>query len=68
VFLDGGADLIGRRIAARHGHYMKPQMLASQLADLERPTPDEHVVTVQVQGSPAEIVDHVVEALGLPTP
>lgn len=66
VFLDGDPDVIGRRITARHGHYMKPEMLASQFNDLERPEPDEQVTTIEVRGTPAEVVDHVIEALGLP--
>ena len=41
VFLDGEADLIRRRMAGRSGHYMPPSLLASQLATLERPGPDE---------------------------
>ena len=66
VFLAGDPDLIGRRITARHGHYMKPEMLASQFADLELPEPDEHVTSVEVKGSPAEVVDQVIAVLGLP--
>lgn len=66
VLLDGDPDLIGRRITARHGHYMRPEMLASQFNDLERPEPDEQVTTIEVRGTPAEVVEHVIEALGLP--
>ncbi|WP_373502648.1 gluconokinase [Aestuariivirga sp.] len=41
VFLDGSRELLERRIAARKGHFMPPSLLASQLATLERPGPDE---------------------------
>lgn len=41
VFLDGDAALIGARMQARQGHYMPAALLASQLATLERPGPDE---------------------------
>ena len=41
VFLDGPTDLIRERMAGRSGHYMPPSLLASQLATLERPGPDE---------------------------
>lgn len=41
VFLDGTRDLLEQRIAARKGHFMPPSLLASQLATLERPRPDE---------------------------
>jgi gluconokinase len=67
VFLDGDSAVIHQRMAARQGHYMRADMLASQLADLERPQPDEHIVTVRVRGSAVEVVDEVIAALGLPT-
>ena len=41
VFLDGPADLIASRMAARTGHYMPTGLLASQLATLEPPGSDE---------------------------
>ena len=37
VHLTGAPELLRRRIAERQGHFMKPEMLASQLADLEPP-------------------------------
>ena len=37
VHLHGDPVLIRQRIAARKGHFMKPAMLDSQLADLEPP-------------------------------
>ena len=65
VFLDGSRELIERRMVARHGHFMKSAMLDSQFADLERPAPDEGVITVSVDGTPAEIVDEVLRKTGL---
>jgi gluconokinase len=38
VHLHGSPELIRRRIAERQGHFMKPEMLDSQLAALELPT------------------------------
>jgi gluconokinase len=37
VHLAGAPELLRERIAGRKGHFMKPEMLASQLADLELP-------------------------------
>jgi gluconokinase len=65
VFLEGSRDLIGRRLVARHGHYMKADMLDSQFHDLEPPEPDEHVLTVPVTGTPPEVVEAVIRGLGL---
>ena len=53
VYLKGSPDLIYSRIAARQGHFMKPEMLASQFADLEEPA---DAITVDISGPPEEIV------------
>jgi len=37
IYLKGNYDLIWSRMSARKGHYMKPEMLQSQLAALEEP-------------------------------
>jgi gluconokinase len=37
IYLKGTYDLIWSRMSAREGHYMKPEMLQSQLAALEEP-------------------------------
>ena len=63
VYLKGSRDLIGRRIAARHGHFMPVALLDSQFATLEEPTPDEHPITVDVGGRPAEIAAEIVGQL-----
>ncbi|MFB9176994.1 gluconokinase [Dactylosporangium sucinum] len=62
VFLDGSRELIARRLIARHGHFMRVDMLDSQFADLERPEPDEAVTAVSVEPSPNEIVEAVLKA------
>lgn len=64
VYLKGDHDLIAQRLAARHGHFFKPALLESQFADLEEPTPDEHVVTVPIGGPPSEIVEEIMAATG----
>ncbi|WP_179508835.1 gluconokinase [Sphingomonas melonis] len=46
VLLDTGEAEIARRMRTRSGHYMPPSLLGSQLATLERPTPDEPAVTL----------------------
>jgi carbohydrate kinase (thermoresistant glucokinase family) len=59
VFLDGSYELIERRIAARHGHFMPPGLLASQFATLEPPGESEGAVRVDVAAPPEIIVDQV---------
>jgi carbohydrate kinase (thermoresistant glucokinase family) len=63
VYLKGSHDLIRRRMAARHEHFMPVALLDSQFATLQEPTPDEHPVTVDVGGRPAEIAAEIVDQL-----
>ena len=63
VYLKGSHDLIHRRMAARHEHFMPVRLLDSQFATLQEPTPDEHPIIVDVGGRPAEIVDEIVRQL-----
>ncbi len=62
VYLHGSPALVARRLAARRGHFFDPGLLASQLATLEEPAPDEGAVTVEIGGTPPEIVDAIVAA------
>jgi carbohydrate kinase (thermoresistant glucokinase family) len=63
VYLKGSYDLIHRRMAARHEHFMPVALLDSQFATLQEPTPDENPLTVDVAGRPAEIVAEIVRQL-----
>jgi carbohydrate kinase (thermoresistant glucokinase family) len=60
VYLKGSHDLIHRRMVARHEHFMPVALLDSQFATLQEPTLDEHPITVDVGGSPIEIVSEIV--------
>jgi carbohydrate kinase (thermoresistant glucokinase family) len=63
VYLKGSHDLIHRRMAARHEHFMPVALLDSQFATLQEPAPDEHPITVDVGGRPAEIAEEIVHQL-----
>jgi carbohydrate kinase (thermoresistant glucokinase family) len=63
VYLKGSHDLIHRRMATRHQHFMPMALLDSQFATLQEPTPDEHPITVDVGGRPTEIVGEIVRQL-----
>ena len=65
VFLKGDRELIGRRIAARDDHFMPASLLDSQFAALEEPAADERPVVVSIAPHPREIVDDIVNALGI---
>jgi gluconokinase len=59
--------LIGDRLSVRQGHYMPASLLPSQLATLEPLQPDEPGVVVPATGSPQEVQDRAMAALGLHT-
>jgi len=63
VYLKGSTDLIRRRMAARHEHFMPVGLLDSQFATLEEPAADEHPIIVDVGGGPAEIVARILDQL-----
>lgn len=63
VYLKGDRELIGRRMAARHGHFMPTSLLDSQFRTLEEPAPEENPLVVSVGGTPQQIVAEVGEAL-----
>jgi gluconokinase len=63
IHLKGSRELIGRRMMARKGHFMPAALLDTQFATLQEPTPDERPVTVDISGTPAEIVEEIVRRL-----
>lgn len=65
VYLEGSRALIGRRIAARRGHFMPASLLDSQFAALEPPGADE-AITVGIEDGPDAIVAAVAARLGRP--
>jgi len=65
VFLRGDYALIENQLRRRRGHFMNPELLQSQFADLEEPQPDEDVLTVDLGRSPQELVDEIKAKLGL---
>jgi gluconokinase len=63
VFLCVDDRQLAKRLAIRHGHFFSPQLLASQLAAVELPVPDEHTLVLSEQDGPAETVDRIVSWL-----
>lgn len=65
VFLAGSQETIAARLASRHGHFMPPELLASQFADLEEPGPDEPGARFDIGPAPVEIARNIVDTFGL---
>jgi gluconokinase len=63
VHLKGDEALIAGRMAQRKGHFMPAGLLKSQFAALEEPGPEEKPIVVEVDRSPAEVVEEIVRSL-----
>lgn len=63
VFLAGSRELLEERMTARKHHFMPASLLDSQFATLESPTGEPGTLTVDVAGTPDDIVAHVVRWL-----
>ena len=64
VYLRGSRALIARRLGARTGHFMPPELLASQFAALEEPAAAERPIVVEVAASPEAIAAEIARRLG----
>jgi gluconokinase len=62
AMLDVPRAQLERRLTLRHGHFFPERLLASQFAALERPTPDEGVLTVPVGRDAGDTADRVLAA------
>ena len=62
VYLRGNPELISHRLLHRHGHYMDPELLASQFATLEEP---DDAIAVDIDTDVPEIVTAIRKALVL---
>ena len=65
AFLRGDYALVAEQLGHRRGHFMNPELLRSQFADLEEPKPDEDVVRVELGRTPAELVAEIETKLRL---
>jgi gluconokinase len=66
VHLAGPYELVAQRLAARRGHFMPAELLASQYATLEPLAADEPGITVDLAGTPQQIADEVLHTFALP--
>jgi carbohydrate kinase (thermoresistant glucokinase family) len=56
VFLDGTRETIHARMAARADHFMPPALLASQIATLEPPAPEEGALRLAIDAPPEALL------------
>jgi len=67
IYLRADRALLERRLSTRRGHFFPPQLLDSQIADLEQPSGEDPAPVLEVDASqPVErIVQSICESLGL---
>ena len=65
VLLRGDYALVEKQLCSRHGHFMNPELLRSQFADLEEPKPDEGVAIIELRRKPQELVEEIKAKLHL---
>ncbi len=65
IYLKGTEELIARRIATRHEHFMPPGLLHSQFEALEEPGSDENPIVISIEPHPREIVAQIVSVLNV---
>ncbi|MDT0344295.1 gluconokinase [Streptomyces litchfieldiae] len=63
LHLHGTTELIAERIGQRAGHFMPPELLATQLADLEPLTPGENGAVLDVGPPPERLADAALDLL-----
>ncbi len=61
VHLDGAEELLAARAAARHGHFMPPGLLRSQLDTLEPLESDERGIVIDIDASVSAIARTALE-------
>lgn len=62
VYLKGNSELIYSRLSTRQGHFMRPEMLTSQFADLEEPV---DAIVVNISQAPDHVVKDITKHLSL---
>lgn len=63
VYLTAPRSVISERLANRRGHYMRPGLLDSQLADLEPPGADESPVILDIQSPVDQIARNAADEI-----
>jgi ribose 5-phosphate isomerase A len=68
VYLRGGWDLMAEHLAGRHGHFMPPALLQSQIDTLEEPDPSEDALIIDEGAppgrTPEQIASEIIHLLG----
>lgn len=66
VYLRGDRSIIAAQLEKRAGHFFDLNLLNSQFTDLEEPTADESVITIDLGKNPAALITEIKINLQLP--
>lgn len=59
IYLDGDKTLLMERMSGRKDHFMPTTLLDSQLETLEIPETDELAISIDISGTPDEIIEDI---------
>ena len=59
VYLNGDRTLLMERMSGRKDHFMPTTLLDSQLNTLEIPDADEYAISIDISGTPEEIIERI---------
>jgi gluconokinase len=65
VFLRGDYALVEKQLRSRRSHFMNPNLLQSQLDDLEEPQQGENALTIELGRTPEQVVETIKSRLNL---
>lgn len=63
IYLKLSEEVLLQRVSQREAHYMKSDMVQSQLQALEEPQSEWDTITINVEGTPAEVQQRVIDAV-----
>lgn len=63
IYLKLSEEVLMQRLKQREAHYMKSGMVRSQLQVLEEPQGEWDAITINVEGRPGEVEEHVLNAV-----
>lgn len=67
IYLEGRKELLMQRLSHRKDHFMPTTLLESQLSALEIPKHDEYAISVDISGTPDEIIKRIKQKIIITT-
>ena len=65
AYLEADEALLLKRVAQRSGHFMPPQLIASQLQTLQPPSSDEKAVVLDAREAVDNLIEQILDFINL---